>query len=376
MKRALSTHLLITQRFSTYAVFVMLLWMSILNISCKKEYSYEGGIIPVAGGTAVYTLNGDGGNCTAPVINGSFTTGKALQASTIQLGVNVTTAGSYIISTGTNNGIEFSASGTFTATGPQTITLVGIGTPLATGTFPYTPKVGAGCTFFITVTDPVAQVATYTLGGDPGLCNTFKLNGNYIAGFNMTSDNTAEVSVNVTSPGSYSIKTDTLDGLSFSKSGTFTTTGIQKVTLQASGSGTVPQGLLFTTHGGTSSCAFPLTVLTPGPPATYVLESNQDHTCTGYSVTGNYLAGTPLLHTNNMAVKVTVTVLGNFTISTDMVNGMTFSFTGSFVTLGSQIVILTGYGTPVSTGTYTFTPQIVGPHPIGGETCTADVMVM
>ena len=55
---------------------------------------------------------------------------------------------------------------------------------------------------------------------------------------------------------------------------------------------------------------------------------------------------------------------------------MIFTYTGEFITLGSQVVVLTGSGTPVTSGTFTFTPQIIGPHPIGGETCTADVPVM
>ena len=182
--------------------------------------------------------------------------------------------------------------------------------------------------------------------------------------------------VNVTAPGSYSINTDTLDDISFSQSGNFTMTGIQKVILKGSGTPSTPNIFTFTPGTGTSGCTFTLTVLTPGPPGTYVLESNQDHTCTGYSVSGIYFSGTPLTNTNTMAVKVTVTVLGNFTISTNTVNGMIFSYTGEFITLGSQIVVLTGSGTPVTAGTFTFTPQIIGPHPIGGETCTADVPVM
>ena len=148
----------------------------------------------------------------------------------------------------------------------------------------------------------------------------------------LTGANTVEVMVNVTSIGSYSINTDTVDGISFSQSGNFTVTGIQKVILKGSGTPSTPNIFTFSPGTGTSGCTFTLTVLTPGPPGTYVLESNMDHTCTGYSVSGIYFSGTPLTNTNTMAVKVTVTVLGNFTISTNTVNGMIFSYTGNFVT--------------------------------------------
>jgi hypothetical protein len=48
-----------------------------------------------------------------------------------------------------------------------------------------------------------------------------------------------------------------------------------------------------------------------------------------------------------------------------------FSSTGSFSDTGVQTVILTatGYGTPVHVGSFTMTPEIVGPAPLGGSSC-------
>lgn len=364
--------------FSHFIAYFLLFTFTIIGASCEKEYSYEGEpTTGMAGGTAVYTLEGDGGNCTGPLINGTYTPGTALQPSNnIQLRVDVTTIGTYTLSTPMVNGIQFSTSGNFTATGLQTITLTGSGTPFNAGITPFTPPVGSGCTFFVTVTNGGPQIAHFALEGDPGACSNFNVTGTYTAGMALTSANTVEVMVNVTAIGSFSISTDTNDGTSFSQSGNFAATGIQKVILKGSGTPLIPNVLTFTSSAANSGCTFGLTVLTPGPAATYVLESNMDQTCTGYSVSGALYAGTALTHTNTMAVKVTVTALGNFTISTNTVNGMTFSFTGEFNTPGSQIVVLVGSGTPVTSGVFTFTPQIIGPHPIGGETCTADVTVM
>ena len=119
--------------FALFIAFLLFLACAILYTSCYKEYSYEGGPMSgIAGGTAVYTLEGEGGNCTRPLINGTYTTGTALQPSTnIQLRVNVTTIGTYTLTTLLVNGIQFSTSGNFTVTGSQTITLTGSGTPLA-----------------------------------------------------------------------------------------------------------------------------------------------------------------------------------------------------------------------------------------------------
>jgi hypothetical protein len=363
--------------FSLFITYLLFLVFTIFYTSCQKEYSYEGGSTTGMGGSAaVYTLVGTGGNCTGPIINGTYITGTVLQPSNnIQLQVNVTTIGTYSLTTLPVNGIQFSTAGNFTVTGSQTITLTGSGTPLAAGIFPFTPPVGPGCTFFITVTTTPPQIAHFTLEGAPGICNNFKVNGMYTAEVALTGANTVEVMANVTTIGSYSINTDTIDGISFSQSGNFTATGIQKVILSGFGTPSTSNFLTFTPNTGTSGCTFSLTVLTPAPPATYVLESLYDHTCTGYSVSGTCYSGMPLLSTNTMAVKVFVTDLGNFAISTNTVNGMIFSCIGSFITLGPQIVVLTGSGTPVSAGTFTFTPQIIGPHPIGGETCTTEIDV-
>ena len=356
---------------SIFIAAILLVFISLSYISCEKEYSYEGG-------TAVFTLIGEDGNCTAPVINGIYSNGISLQSSnSVQLQVNVTTAGSYAFSTNVADGIQFKTSGNFATTGPQTVTLKGSGKPSGPGTFSFKPPVGAGCNFFITVQQSAPEVARFTLSGAPGSCTDFKINGTYTSGTTLISAyNSVELMVEVTTIGTYNISTDTIDGISFSAAGDFTKTGTQKVTLQGSGSPDQADNLTFMPNTGSSTCGFDLTVVTAGPPATYVLESNFDGSCTGYSVSGNYFSGEAMTSTNTMAVKVTVTVLGSYTIKTNTVNGMKFAATGSFVTLGSQIVVLTGTGTPALKGTFVFSPGIVGPHPIGGETCTTSIEVM
>jgi hypothetical protein len=183
--------------------------------------------------------------------------------------------------------------------------------------------------------------------------------------------------VNVTSVGDYSIATDTLDGISFSKSGTFSSTGIQQVVLDGTGVPDFPRNLLFTISAGISTCSFNLTVRTPEPLATYVLESNfgTPNPCNSYTVNGNYLSNTPLNNNNTVSIKVFVTIIGNFTIATNTTNGMTFSYTGAFISAGSQYVILQGDGMPAAQGIAEFRPEIVGPAPLGGNGCAFYVTV-
>jgi hypothetical protein len=102
------------------------------------------------GTNAVFTVS-----CTAPVINGTYLAGTALTAAnTITLNVNVTTIGSWNISTAPAvNGITFSGSGTFTTAGAQTITLNGSGTPAAGGNFNFPVTAGgATCNFSVSCT--------------------------------------------------------------------------------------------------------------------------------------------------------------------------------------------------------------------------------
>ena len=51
-----------------------------------------------------------------------------------------------------------------------------------------------------------------------------------------------------------------------------------------------------------------------------------------------------------MSIQVNVMAPGNFTISTNTVNGMTFSLTGNFTTTGLQSIKLIGRGIPKDVG--------------------------
>lgn len=345
--------------FTTLLCFLLLI---LIYTSCKKEYSYEGGPdIGAATGTAIYTVQGEGGNCRAPEINGIYTAGIALQSSnTITLQVNVTATGNYTLTTNVADGIQFSSSGNFSATGPQTIILEGSGTPITAGTFSFTPPVGSGCIFFITV-KPGLQTAKFELEGQPGSCYNFSVNGNYNTDSALTIDNTVQIMVNVLSVGAYSIKTDVINGISFSSSGSFTSTGSQEVILHGSGTSLHSGKFNFKPNSSSSTCSFDITCTNAGPSATYELAADNEGTCSNYSVPGSFYHGTPL---NNNIMEVTVNVLapGDFTIGTTTVNGMTFSLTGNFTKTGLQSVQLIGRGTPVDVGVFTFRPQAAGTY--------------
>ena len=222
------------------------------------------------GGTpAVYTLGGDPGNCTGVVLAGTYMAGLPTGASnTATVDVNVTSIGSYSLSTTTANGVKFSASGNFTSTtNPQTVVLrANTATPPAQGPFDYIIT-GASTTCKFTVTyAPPAPPAMFTLSGAPGACTPATVNGVYTAGTALTASNNVVIEVNVASTGSYTITTNLVNGMQFTKSGLFTAMGVQPVTLlPTAGSNPMMGGVTstLTPLAGSSSCTFDIVVAAP-----------------------------------------------------------------------------------------------------------------
>lgn len=222
---------------------------------------------------------------------------------------------------------------------------------------------------------PGSVVASYQLAGFPGSCSLPQKGGTYQPFLPCNNSNYAALLVDVMSTGSYSITTDTVDGICFSAKGVFTKTGSQRVALVANGTPQFPRNLVFTAASPASSCAFSLVVVTPGVPATYVLESRYDSTCASHAVNGVYSKDSALTYANTITIKTFVAAKGVYTIATNTVNGISFSFTGVFTSTGTVFTDLVGTGTPMAKGSFTYQLQIVGPSPIGGETCDFKVTV-
>jgi hypothetical protein len=214
-----------------------------------------------SGGPAVFALNITSGNCTGATPAGSYALGVALgSGNTVPVSVNVTTIGTYTI-TATGGGMTFSASGSFSATGPQTVTLNGTGTPTTAGNNIIPITVGtSSCNFTVNV----GSAAVGTLGGATGACTPFTLNGTYTAGTVLSTGNTVQIQVNVTTPGAYNITTNTANGISFSVSGNFANTGVQNLTLNGTGTPAAAGPFNYTVTFGNSSCTFPVVTAAAG----------------------------------------------------------------------------------------------------------------
>lgn len=92
-------------------------------------------------------------------------------------------------------------------------------------------------------------------------CGTAQVNGTYIVNKLLGDTNNVVLQVNVTTPGAYIINTTTVNGYSFSASGTFTAPGVTNVTLRGNGTPLATGLNTFTATAGSSTCNFNVTVV-------------------------------------------------------------------------------------------------------------------
>lgn len=217
---------------------------------------------------AIFTLGGAGATCTGATIQGTYTAGTALSsANKLNIQVNVSTIGSYNISTTAVNGITFSASGSFTTTGAQAVTLTGSGTPVAAGAHNISVSSnGNQCTYSLTVQPAPTSNAVFTLAGSAGECSNATSQGTYTVNTALGSGNTITLQVNVSTPGAWSVTSATTNGMTFAGSGNFTATGVQSITLTGSGTPATAGASSVPFTAGSSSCSFSITVVAnPSP---------------------------------------------------------------------------------------------------------------
>jgi hypothetical protein len=305
---------------------------------------------------AAYSLVGSP-TCTAPTSAGTYGLNMPLTtANTVTLNVNVITIGAYTIAT-SFQGMTFSKTGLFTATGAQTVVLDGTGIPVTAGANVVPITVGTStCSFTINVLGP----GQGTLGATAGACTPATVNGVYSSGIILNpATNTVDIQVNVTTPGTFNITTGAaVAGFSFAFSGILTTTGVQTVTLQGTGTPTATGPQTFTVTLGAGTCTFSVTV---AGPAVYTIN------CGTAVANGTYQALIPLTAANTITIPITVTSAGSYSITTTQVNGMIFSGSGT-LTLATTSITLNGTGTPAAA-----VPTTI---PVGTPVCNVSITVL
>jgi len=239
----------------------LLLTGLILLYSCQKEASFENGEGVSSEGTLQSDVTGD---CLPKEIGGTYEAGVELvgASNTIEVQVNVLKTGPYLIYTDTVNGYYFRGSGSFVATGMNTVTLQGNGTPLLESIDNFTVRYGTSeCIIPVTVLPAGSGgPAEFTFNGSPGTCMDFVPNGDYVMGVPLTLSNTIDIKVNVTTAGTYSISTTASNGMTFTGTGTLLT-GAQIITLKGSGTPVAAGTTDIPVTAGTTTCSFSVDVL-------------------------------------------------------------------------------------------------------------------
>ncbi|WP_342155285.1 hypothetical protein [Joostella sp. CR20] len=332
-----------------------------VTISLNGEDNACSPTIPIVPADVLFSI---ACNAPAPVVGGDYFVGIPLTSTnTLTLQVDVTNVGFWSLNSTTVNGYSFSGSGTFTATGIQNIVLQGTGTPVASGIDSFdlvsNSSDDAGCTGINVTVDPVGYAIN---------CSTATVEGTYMEDVATTSSNTISLPIDVTATGDTEITTNTVDGLSFTSGPiTLSSLGAQTITLTASGTPTTAGTKTFTitgTPGGDATCTVDVEV-TPQPVA-------YSMACNSIVEAGDYAPGIAMTAANTLTLNVNVTYVGDYTISTNTVNGVSFSGTGTFSSTGTQSVTLTATGTPVDGGTFDYT--LTSNSASGTTSCTTDIL--
>ncbi|MEO8763297.1 MAG: hypothetical protein ABI416_03380 [Ginsengibacter sp.] len=346
----------------------------VLFHSCKKEYSLEGGGLKVPSGTWSFkdNLKSFVGNMdTAYIVSlpGTGTkeldligtSGDGSQTFHLQLFADAFTTGTYKASL-FQSAFKYTmpAKTLYQAdqlTGEFIVTITSFTNNIISGTFSGASLDSANKIinlsqgkFTSTIAGNGTGASTGVLGDSSGNCKPVTLAGVYLQGIALTSANTVQAQVIVATAGTYAITTNTVNGITFSKTGTFTSTGTQTVLLNGTGTPTNSGNQNFTISYGNSQCAFKVNF---GLPASGTLGGGGAD-CTPVTLAGVYTQNIALTAANTVQIQVNVTTPGDYSISTNTINGVSFIKSGTFTVTGVQNVILTGTGVPLNPGMHTF----------------------
>lgn len=229
--------------------------------SCEKEYSTETGSI---GGIVQGTFSDTNGDCQPVTIRGNYYVDSVMTDSNyVIIQLVVSSPGSYTITTDVQNGYSFRDSGFIATAGTFPIRLKAVGSPIDAETSIFTAMLGtqAFCFFSVAAIPGISgPPAVYRLNGSTTNCGSPTIQGTYTTGTPLNASNFVNMQVNVTQAGAYNVNSTPTNGVTFSASGTFATTGVQTLTLQGSGTPTSAVTTNIPITVGSTSCSFILNV--------------------------------------------------------------------------------------------------------------------
>lgn len=305
--------------------------------------------IPVLPGDVDYKLD-----CTDPSVKGKYMVAIDLDSETnvIELPVNVKSVGAWEITANTVNGYTFKGEGVFSALGDQVITLEGSGAPIeytgVTGdlfTLSTNSMTSNSCQVYVMI-EPVS----YTMDGVNAT-----VNGYYEVNSPLDDTHYITLPIDVLATGTTTITTETKNGMTFSSGEiNLTTLGEQNVTLYptlpASPADPYGDNIAFETNGDGATASTNISISIAREPVKYTLD------CTTAEIVGKYFLGVESTSTENaLVIEADVQATGDYDITTETINGVTFSGTGTFAAKGTNTITLYASGVPLAGGEFEFT---------------------
>ena len=283
-------------------------------------------------------------SCTSTPL-GTMVVGSPVSGVAQRITVDVISTGSYSISA-TGNGVTFFKSSRFDRTGPQEIDLIATGTPEnSTGSFAFNTT-AAPCTFTRTaINNPTSGGTSVVEYRD---CDFEAFGSLYIN--SPANGNWQKVRVYVTKTGSYDIRTNTVNGVTFSKVDNFNSLGWQTVTLDATGIPNVIGGRTFVIQNQ-DGCRFTRQIAanpSSNSTARLTYENCSVNNGVGTLAVGKTIVPDEVIHW----VSVNVAVAGDYNISASA-NGVTFAANGRVET-GLRTIALKASGTPIAAGSFEY----------------------
>ena len=209
--------------------------------------------------------------------------------------------------------------------------------------------------------------AVGTLKSSSGTCLPGFIFGSFIKDSALKATDFIELYADITTPGTYVIKSDTLSGFYFIGTGSATSIGLKIIKLSGYGTPRSSGPTTFTMTFGTSVCKIDVYVNSGAPPPTAYT-----FTCAGTTFgTGVYTAGTAVGAQHTVTLNVNVTTPGPYTINIAAVNGISFSGSGTFTAAGNAQVTLTASGTPLAASPPPYNYTVTN----GASTCTFSITV-
>ncbi len=199
---------------------------------------------------------------------------------------------------------------------------------------------------------PQGTQAAGTLKDSTGNCLPLGVRGTYYTGILPGDTSYIQVQVNVTQTGSYSLQTNTQNGFQFAGTGVFNATGIQTVSLKASGTPLEVATSVFTISFDSSVCTFSVSVKdstgtglggSPGGggftgDTTAVALNAWKFTANGHNYAGKIITAQFL-----NVIGANLTMAGTMQSgSADTVFGLTMQFSGNVIDTGSFSTSVTG----------------------------------